>query len=217
MEKQRERHRHIFPIVDAMVEEALNDLSDDGQEVSCHKGCDHCCHLLVEVAWEEAVELALWIENQPTAAREKFLHRVRLAADNGRKFFLKKRSTAKYAKPVVDDKEIPDSAFDQYFYDEKRPCPFLVDGSCAAYEARPTPCRLHMVTSPSDLCASDVEDDDDYEVPERLETLKEEFGPVARAMQPDPRWGHLAIMVETAWDELQISRQVSAGSLAKVG
>ena len=50
--------RSMFSIVDAMVENAIADVKEEGAGVSCAKGCSYCCHLLVEISWEEARKIA---------------------------------------------------------------------------------------------------------------------------------------------------------------
>jgi Fe-S-cluster containining protein len=60
---------------------------------------------------------------------------------------------------------------------------------CAAYEHRPTPCRLHLVTSDPQLCSAEVEHDDEYEILDRIEQLKDDSGPVIYALERDGRWG----------------------------
>lgn len=196
---QMRPHEHLFPIVNAMIDDALRDMKVDRERISCKKGCDHCCHLLVEATWEEAVEIALWIKNLPKTKRKKILDRVLEHATQAKEFFKRKKSWSRFSKPVRGEKPIPDGAFDSYFYDEIRPCPFLEKKQCIAYEVRPTACRLHMVVSPAKLCARDVEDDSDYDTGERIEQLQEEAAPPIVALQRDGRWGQLSIMIESAY------------------
>ncbi len=195
-------HKHFFPIVDAMVAEAVRDVAADGIAISCRKGCNHCCHLLIEISWEEAMALATWVLAQPKAQREAYRSRIKANADNAKALFKTHKNGALFAKPYGADEEIPDALYDSYFYDEKRPCPFLIDGLCSTYEKRPSSCRLHMVSSPPALCASDVTDDTDYTIPDRIEELREEVAPINTAVSQDGRWGHMGILVAAALEAL---------------
>ena len=188
-----------------MVEHAARSLEEDeGKKVSCVAGCTHCCHLLIEISWEEAEELANWLVALPAAHRSRVVARVQESAESARELFSRRSKTQKFMAPSRKDTEIPDDVFDQYFYEKKRPCPFLELGRCAAYEVRPTPCRLHMVTSSPELCAADTENDEAYDIPDAFEELKEDAAPVISAVERDGRWGQLAIMVEAVLKEMGI-------------
>lgn len=193
--------RHVFTIVDSMMDEALHELPKGGREVTCHRGCSHCCHLLVEVSWEEAQELARWIVRQTPERQAKFQAAVKRAAREAKQFFMSRKATRRYAEPVREGLHFPEYLFNRYFLDKARPCPFLDGGACAAYEARPTPCRLHVVTSAPELCSREVIDDSKYRVPRRVERVQREIAPVITAMTPDGRWGQLAIMVDAVMRE----------------
>ncbi|RMG42995.1 MAG: YkgJ family cysteine cluster protein [Candidatus Dadabacteria bacterium] len=184
-----------------MVEDALEDLESEGEEISCRKGCNHCCHLLVEVSWEEATELANWVLNLPHSRRERFLGRIRKNAAEARELFLSDKKAHRFLKPADGEEEIPDHIFDRYFYGKRRPCPFLELGACAAYEVRPTPCRLHMVTTDPELCSAESEEQE-YETHQRLEELQEQATPVIQAAEKTHLWGQLGIMVEAAYQAL---------------
>lgn len=187
---------HVFPIINTMVDEAVADLKEEKTPITCKKGCDHCCHLLVEISYEESEALVDWINKKGEKDKERIISKVLNSAKEAKSIFNRKKSRKKFLKPYSGEDSFDDEAYDEYFYEKKRPCPFLSNGMCEAYEVRPTPCRLHLVTSDPNLCSYDVEDDSDFEVPERVETLKEEVGGMLRATQSDGRWGQLSIMVE---------------------
>ena len=196
------KHKHLFPIINAMIDHAIAEVEEGGQEVTCRAGCTHCCHLLIEISAEEAAELVEWTSMQPLAEQQAVIKRVQAAAESAREVFNRRGETQKFSEPIREQLEIHDAAFDEYFYEKKRPCPFLGEGGrCVAYESRPTPCRLHLVTSDPALCSKDVGDEDDYEVPEEFETLREAVAPVIEAVELDGRWAQLAIMVEAIMKE----------------
>ena len=199
----QDKFHHVFTIIDNMVDTAVSDVVEDGESISCGKGCTHCCYLLVEVCWEEALQLARWILRKPEIMRDRIKHKVLDAAERADRFFNSNPQSAKYSKPWDHETELPDWLYDQYFYGASRPCPFLDNDCCIAYEARPTTCRLHMVSSPPQLCSRQVRETDDFEIPDRIEDLKEESGPVVSAMAKDGRWGHMSIMIREALKELE--------------
>ena len=200
----KRKHQHLFPIIDQMINIAVDDVEEEGLQVTCKPGCTHCCHLLVEVAWEEAVELAKWIMAQPLDRQIHFKKKISDSAVGAREIFQRKEETHKYLKPTHLDMDIPDDVFDIYFYEKVRPCPMLEDDRCVAYESRPTACRLHMVTSDPALCAREAEEEDeDYDIPDRFDELKNETEPVIQSCELDGRWGQLAILVEAALEELE--------------
>lgn len=179
-----------------MVDEAVDDLKEADNPITCKKGCDHCCHLLVEISYEEAQALVEWIKALEKKEKERIINNVKSSASEAKEIFSRKKSRKKFLKPYIGEESFDDDAYDEYFYEKKRPCPFLLAGVCQAYEVRPTPCRLHLVTSDPNSCRYDVEDDSDFDIPERIDILKEEVGGMLRATQADGRWGQLSIMVE---------------------
>lgn len=193
---------HLFPIIDSMIDNAVEELSEEGEQISCKAGCDHCCHLLVEVSWAEAYELAAWIEQRESEDdKAYFLNSVATMAAEAREVFSRKKSGRRFMKPLHSDDDMKDWMYDVWFYEKKRPCPFLKEGLCAAYEVRPSPCRLHLVTSDPELCRYDTASEDDTDVPESIEEIKEELGPIITAINGEGSWGHIAIMVEAVLKE----------------
>ena len=198
--------QHAFPIIDILVKQAVDDINEEGERVSCRKGCSHCCHLLVEVSWAEAMEIAQWLGTLMDSERDHFLGRLKENAEVARALFLQSQEDKQYVGCVLDDEtEISDQTHDQYFYGEKRPCPFLSEaGACQAYSVRPSACRMHLVTSDPGLCAAEAGDDTpDYTIPDRIDEMREEIGPINSAINQDRGWGHLAIMVELALEALK--------------
>lgn len=196
------RQRHFFPILDAMIEQGVREAKENGQQITCHAGCDHCCHLLVEISWEEAVELGRWVAEQAPQRRERFCKKIQEAAESAREVLGRRKKTRKYLQPYFGDINLPDDVYDEYFYEKSRPCPFLEDHECAAYAVRPSPCRLHMATSDPALCSREIAEHEDYNTPDELEEVKEHAGVIITALEEDGRWGQMAIMVEAVLQDL---------------
>ncbi len=194
MTLSKNKHKNLFPIVDAMIDSAVEDIED---KITCFKGCSHCCHLLVEVSWEEAEMLVEFIKTQAKEKQVEYISKNKEAAVYAREIFSKRRTSHVFMKPTKEEFSIPEAVYDDYFDSENRPCPFLAnEGICSAYEYRPTSCRLHMVTSDPKFCSRESFESDDFCVPDRIDELKEEAAPVICSVEFDGRWGQMAIMVE---------------------
>jgi len=196
-------NKHLFPLIDQLIEEASEDLAKQGTPVTCRDGCAYCCHLLIEITWEEAMELAHWILDQPDEIKQKFIKNVKDNAAKARKLFLRNKKTAFVAEPIKDKKTIPAKIFDVYFYKLQEPCPMLDNNRCGAYEHRPIPCRMHVATSPNILCSYLINHDEiEEEIPKEIEDIQDDVGDVISHLHKDERWGHFGIMVEAALNEL---------------
>ena len=57
-------NQHIFPIIEVMMDKAMAEVEAEGEKISCAKGCNHCCYMLVEITWEEAIEYVNWLSAQ---------------------------------------------------------------------------------------------------------------------------------------------------------
>lgn len=191
-------YNHLLHTIEVMVENTVDKIEKDTKrKISCKKGCSYCCYLLVEISWEEAVMLVDWLEAQHPKIKQELIDNIHRNAAKAREILSHYKHAKDYIKPYRDNLHIPIQAYDRYFYKNTIPCPFLYDGACSAYEARPTPCRLHMVTSPSHLCSSDTPDEvEGYEVPDEIEQLKENVVPITEAFFKDGHFGQLGIMVE---------------------
>lgn len=124
----REQPEGVAMGLHQLVDQAVahtNATSEHGKDVSCRKGCNHCCKLPMHILKAEAL-LALH------HARE---HGIKFDVDRLRR---QRGHTFKDWQAVAI---------------EDRTCVFLAqDGTCSIYEVRPSVCRKYQVINPPEHC-----------------------------------------------------------------
>ena len=198
-------NKNLYPFIDQLVGEAVADVREKGGKFCCQAGCSYCCHLLIEITWEEAIELALWIKAQPKKEAAEWTRRVKYNANIVKQLFLTHKKGKAFLSPVDEGGvEIPETLFDEYFDQLNLPCPFLKDDCCAVYAHRPSPCRLHLVSTPAIHCSncSDYADKD-ISTPRKVKSVQVLVGKMMDIAHKDERWGHFGIMVEAALTSLK--------------
>lgn len=136
----------------------------EGFTPTCHAGCDACCHQLVMTTSAEARAAASFMRGLPRAEQARLAARL-----DG---WLEATGALRQRLQEVHDDELEPvvEAIATDYWLQRIPCPFLNEGLCALYEARPLACRHHFSLSDPALCAvKDVED------VERMETMEEAF------------------------------------------
>lgn len=185
-------------MIDQLMAGTIDELNAGKSKVTCRSGCGYCCYLLVEISWEEASELAHWIHKQPKAKREEWIQRIKQHAARARKFFKSHKHGKNFVAPSDEHEDVPDDLFADYADEVNKPCPFLVKNKCVAYLHRPTPCRLHVVTTPPEICSHCHEDEEqDIKVPRKIVSLQKTVGDLMDKLYKDQRWGQMSIMVES--------------------
>lgn len=107
--------------VDHLLEQAAQQLPQAGAHLACRAGCNFCCHLQVRVLPHEAIAL--------------FRHlQARMAPDRADRVRMKIRQYAQSGEASGDAVA-------------RRPCAFLIDGECSAYEVRPSACAAYHSVS----------------------------------------------------------------------
>lgn len=105
-------------------------------DVSCRRGCSHCCYQIVGTTVLEAVSLAGWVLDTfapPNLAALRAQLKTEADAIDAAGGIMKYRKE---------------------YLSEHRACVFLDSaGECAVYELRPIACRAYMVVSPPADCA----------------------------------------------------------------
>jgi Fe-S-cluster containining protein len=114
----------LYRVTDELLGSFLERSSVEGRPASCRKGCSWCCHQLVFAVTHEFLYLHQFIMHRTgVSARSRFLDKARAKAS---------RTTGKSLQEQLQ---------------VRAPCPFLFEGSCAVYEARPMACRIYLSAS----------------------------------------------------------------------
>nr|WP_230390897.1 YkgJ family cysteine cluster protein [Reinekea sp. G2M2-21] len=115
----------------------------------CQKGCNACCHQIVDVfTWEEPA-IFKYLAKVFTAAQKKQLAR------NIKQWFNRfNRNTrpANRSSPLTFE-EIRN--VEHIFRENKYACPFLMGTSCSIYPVRPLVCRVHYQADSPNNCRID--------------------------------------------------------------
>jgi Fe-S-cluster containining protein len=120
----REAIRSLYEAIDGLLDAFLQRSASDGNPAACKKGCSWCCHQEVFAVTHEILYLQDHIQDHTTPnEREAYISRAR------------EKSLLTLNKPVEEQIKV------------RSPCPFLVDGSCSVYDARPMGCRIYLSSS----------------------------------------------------------------------
>lgn len=131
-----------------LVLTVLDSLSENGQSVSCCKGCSACCGHLIPLSVPEVFRLREELLTMPADYSRRILQSC---IDTAEKLLDNK-------PPIFSSKDSPKSARSQiariskWYSGLKLACPFLSDRLCTSYEQRPIACREHIVTGSAVLC-----------------------------------------------------------------
>src|SRR5438132_7183292 len=144
--------RTLLPMVqaltDSVVGAAVKTTEEQGQTISCQKGCGACCRQLVPIAEVEARRIREVVDEMPEPRRSTVLARFAQARDRLHDAGL----LDKLSQPsLLAEGELRSIGLD--YFRQGIPCPFLEEESCSIYADRPLACREYLVTSPAEHCA----------------------------------------------------------------
>ncbi len=114
--------------VDQLLTQAAAQLQSTGATLACRAGCNFCCHLRVMVLPHEAIALFRHLQSRLSAP------------------------TAQRVRARILGSGVPGASTVP-----RRPCAFLIDGECAAYEVRPGACAAYHSLS-RERCQASFED-----------------------------------------------------------
>lgn len=118
------------------VYEALNRLASEfhkrkaSKDITCRKGCSHCCYMFVQITRSEALFLAKLAKNAKIDKQR-----------------LEKQAACKDVDSFISLSK------------QDRQCVFLKNNKCSIYNNRPSACRTYYVVSDPKLCQTDTAQD----------------------------------------------------------
>jgi Fe-S-cluster containining protein len=135
-------------LADAVTRMAEQSLEQQGEKITCRKGCAACCRTMIPIAEVEAHGLRDLVDRLPeprrTRIRERFADALRRLEQTGRLARLRARARWKDADHRENQVE---------YFRLGIACPFLENEACSIYGERPASCREFLVTSPAEKCA----------------------------------------------------------------
>ncbi len=111
----------------------------DAATLACKAGCSWCCHFTVDVRAFEVLRLLEFIDTLSAAERE----RVRMEIENNRRVM----------EPLDELRRVQTNV----------KCPFLLEGRCTVYDARPQTCRNYHATDAAG-CQRSFEEPDNLDI-----------------------------------------------------
>jgi Fe-S-cluster containining protein len=135
-------------LANAVVGAAVEDVVEQGEAISCKKGCGACCRQLVPISQVEARRIRDLVEQMPEPRRQEIRGRFARALERLKESGLLEqlRSREEWAPDGVEKIGVD-------YFRLGIPCPFLEDESCSIHPDRPITCREYLVTSPAEYCA----------------------------------------------------------------
>lgn len=146
------RLRQMLPLVQALADAAVSATvaaaQEQGEHVSCRKGCGACCRQLVPVSEAEARTIAELVDRTPEPRRAALRQRF----DDARRQLIQTGLLNRLRRAESWTDDVFMAIADDYFK-QSIACPFLEDESCSIYDDRPLKCREFMVTTPAQNCS----------------------------------------------------------------
>jgi Fe-S-cluster containining protein len=129
--------RHLYDSMDELLDAFLQRSAAEGKPAECRKGCHWCCHQAVFATTHEILFLGMHVrKNHQAKEQESFLERAR------------EKSLLTAGRSLEEQLKI------------RKACPFLYDGSCSVYPARPMACRIYLSSSEA-ACRREFDDPGD--------------------------------------------------------
>jgi Fe-S-cluster containining protein len=134
-----------------------------GRESSCRSGCGSCCRQLVAISYVEAQGLAELVAALPAerqaVVRGRFASAVQTLEQADLLNAAEPRGSRYLQGRNVGSAEASARDLSRRYFALQIPCPFLEAESCGIYEARPSICREHHVTTPAERCQTVFDSD----------------------------------------------------------
>jgi Fe-S-cluster containining protein len=135
-------------LANAIVSAAEEDVIEQGETISCKKGCGACCRQLVPISQVEARRIRDLVEEMPetrrTEIRERFAQARARLQESG--VLAQLESREQWAPDGVEK-------IGMEYFRLGIACPFLEEESCSIHLDRPITCREYLATTPAEYCA----------------------------------------------------------------
>ena len=116
--------QNLYQAIDELLDAFLQRSAVEGNPAECKKGCAWCCHQEVFAITHELLYLRDHILGSISERQQgEFIDQAR------------KKSLLTLNKPLEEQLLV------------RAPCPFLSEGSCTVYVARPMACRIYLSSS----------------------------------------------------------------------
>jgi Fe-S-cluster containining protein len=144
-------------VIKEIQESQAEAVKANGQQITCHKGCAHCCHFYMHANIQECEAIVYYLYNNESVFEtyiKNYIDWRQKLSQNGDIF--KNCARLWYEKRVAGAGQKEEDAFgaeSNRYRDQGLPCPFLIDGVCSIYEVRPYMCAGTVSSSPSQWCA----------------------------------------------------------------
>jgi hypothetical protein len=144
-------------IIKQMQESQLEAVKAKGEEITCHKGCDYCCHFYMHASIQECEAIVYYLYNNNNileAYIKNYAEWRKKLSENGDIF--KNCAQLWYEKRAPGAGQKEEDAYNAEsarYRDQELACPFLIDGACSIYDVRPYLCVGIVSSTPSEWCA----------------------------------------------------------------
>jgi len=130
----------VYETIDGLMDSFISRCLHEGKKVDCRKGCYHCCHQAVFALPYEVLSLVHYIKDNLT---DNVIREIK--------------------KNTVRKNKITEGMNIRQFLHYKSPCPLLLKGICAVYEARPMACRTY-ISSGNEGCLNEYNNPSDINI-----------------------------------------------------
>ncbi len=134
----------------------LKAVAENGEEISCRKGCRHCCLAYMQASVQECEAIVYYLyQKESTLAtfmdnytfwREKLRQNGDIFKECGQLWQDKTDAAAGRQEQLALQMS------EEKYRRQNIHCPFLISGLCSIYEVRPFTCAGLVATTPPDWC-----------------------------------------------------------------
>ncbi len=134
-------------VAETFVQLGVRGVEEEGETISCRKGCGACCRQLVPISEIEAPHIRAVLDALPEPRQSEVRRRF---ADARRR--LDETGLLERLEHADRFPDLKLRSLGEEYFRLGIPCPFLEDESCSIHEERPISCREYLVTSPAENC-----------------------------------------------------------------